>query len=100
MGVAIDTVTAEIVLAPIANALTASHGWPAPKRTCLLYREENILVVLSEIHVDVFELKYLELCEAITRVDLPRELYEAARDVVRGLKKLTEATPLVRAALE
>ena len=103
MRVSADTVTAEVVLAPIADALTASHGWQPSKSVCLLFREDNILVAFSgldfgEPHAEVIEVERPELCEVVEEVAIPRELYQAAKDISVGLNKLKEAVPFLDAA--
>lgn len=103
MSVSTDTVTAEVVLAPISDALTASHGWQPSERVCLLFREDNILVAFSgldfgEPHAEVLEVEKHELCEVVEEVTIPRELYQAAKDVSVGLNKLKEAVPFLEAA--
>lgn len=98
MSVSTDTVTAEVVSAPI------SYWWPAPEPTGLLFREEDILVVLHDLDRGEPRVNVLKVepgdCEVITKLKLPREFYEAARSVLQGLGKLAEAFPLVRAAIK
>lgn len=107
MSTSTDTVTAEVVLAPIAGALTASHGRQPSKSVCLLFREDNILVAFSgldfgEPHAEVFEVRkpeiFCETCEVVEEIELPVGLYQAAKDAIGALNKLKQAAPFLDAA--
>ncbi len=92
-----ETVTAEVVSVP------TYWWWPSPEPVGLLFREEEILLVIHDLErgdpwVSVYRADPEE-CVTFTKIDFPRELYEAARHALQGLERLKEVVPLVRTAI-